>query len=155
MILLPGGELARCSASSAVNAIFPTAAPGEAGSPLAITIFCALGLNVGCRSWSRLAGSTKDRGLLVDQLFLDHLHRDVHRGRRRPLAGAGLEHVQLALLDCELKVLHVLVAAFEQVLDRQQLAPAFLLHSPMRSQGMGVRMPATTSSPWALTRNSP
>ncbi len=40
----------RSSASSAVKAILPTAAPGDAGRPLAITFFSALGLNVGCRS---------------------------------------------------------------------------------------------------------
>ena len=41
--------------------------------------------------------------------------------RAGPLAVAGLQHVQLALLDRELEVLHVLVVLLEHVLDLEQL----------------------------------
>ncbi len=56
----------------------------------------------------------QDRGLLVDQFFLDHVHGDLHRGRRRALAVAGLEHVQLALFDRELEILHVAIALLQR-----------------------------------------
>ena len=42
----------RCTASSASNTSSPEAAPGEAGRPLASTVFSALGSSVGCSSWS-------------------------------------------------------------------------------------------------------
>ena len=42
----------RCTASSASNTSSPVAAPGEAGKPLASTVFSALGSRVGCSSWS-------------------------------------------------------------------------------------------------------
>ena len=54
----------------------------------------------------------QDRGLFVDQPFLHHVHGDLHRGGGGPLAVAGLEHVQLALFDRELEILHVLVSRF-------------------------------------------
>src|SRR5258707_1132942 len=65
----------------------------------------------------------EDAGLLVDQLLLDHLNGDPHGRLRRALAVAGLQHVQLALLDRELEILHVLVPRLEQLLDVQQLLP--------------------------------
>ena len=39
-------------------------APGEAGSPLAITLRSALGSSVGCSSWSRLAGTMRALSLI-------------------------------------------------------------------------------------------
>ena len=49
----------RCSASSDENTISPEAAPGEAGSPVAITLRAAPGSMVGCSSWSSAPGSTR------------------------------------------------------------------------------------------------
>ena len=71
-------------------------------------------------------------------------------------AVAGLEHEQLAFLDGELEVLHVLEMAFQSLADLFQFRES-LGHVRFLSlaTGSGVRTPATTSSPWALIRNSP
>jgi len=50
---------------------------------------------------------------LVDQPFGQHVHGHVQRRRAGPLAVAALEHVELAFLDRELDVLHVLVMRLE------------------------------------------
>ena len=52
-----------------------------------------------------------ERLLARQDALVDHVDRDLHRGRRGPLAGSGLEHVELAALDRELEVLHVAVVA--------------------------------------------
>jgi hypothetical protein len=51
--------------------------------------------------------------LAVDQAFVNHVHSDVYGRTAGPLAGAGLEHKQLAVLDGEFEVLHVAVVVFE------------------------------------------
>ena len=61
------------------------------------------------------------RGVLVDDGLAHEVHRHLHRRRGRALARARLEQVQLALLDRELDVLHVLVVALEPVGDGEQL----------------------------------
>ena len=119
--------LARSIASSAVNASLPTAAPGEAGTPVVITL-PALRAASARRNKLRqqqlrqiARRNAADRGLLVDQLLLDHVAGDLQAAAAGPLAVAGLQHEQLALLDRELDVLHVLVVLFEHVLDAEQL----------------------------------
>ena len=100
--------------------------------------------------------------------FVRHVDGDLERRLRGALAGAGLQHVELALLHRELDVLHVAVMLFERVAHLEQLArtpPASPLPSPAAAELLaflpaivrccGVRMPATTSSPCALTRYSP
>jgi hypothetical protein len=75
--------------------------------------------------------------------------------RAGALAHPGLQHPELALLDGELGVAHVAVVALEAGEDGQQLL--WTLGNCFLSSEMGsvLRMPATTSSPWALTRKSP
>ena len=97
-----------------------------------------------------------ERLLLGDDALVDHVDRDLHGGRRGPLGRPGLEHVQPAALDRELEVLDVAVVALE-LLGRsagtRRRPPAC-----RRPSGLifgAVRMPATTSSPWALVRYSP
>ena len=51
-------EALRVSASSALKTISPQAAPGEAGRPLAITVFAACGSSVGCSRLSSFSAST-------------------------------------------------------------------------------------------------
>ena len=88
------------------------AAPGEAGRPVAITSRSAAGSMVGCSSWSSDAGSTRsDRLVLGDQALGRHVDGDLQRGLGGALAVAGLQHVEPALLDRELDVLHVAVVA--------------------------------------------
>ena len=53
---------------------------------------------------------TADGLFLGDHAFIGHVHRDLDGGARRALAVAGLQHPQLAALDRELHVLHVLVS---------------------------------------------
>ena len=69
-----------------------------------------------------------DRRLPVDQLLLDHLDGDADGGDAGPLAVAGLEHEDLAVLDRELEVLHVLEMLLE---DLRGCAPA-----PCSASGM-------------------
>ena len=53
----------------------------------------------------------------VDQPFAEHVHRDLDHGRTGAFAVAALEHPQLAVLDRELDVLHVLEILLQVVLD--------------------------------------
>ena len=79
----------------------------------------------------------QNRGLLVDQLFLDHLDGDPHGRAGGALAVAGLEHVQLALFDGELEVLHVLDSASRAMsLILSSSFQLFVLHLPIWSQWM-------------------
>ena len=57
----------------------------------------------------------RDRLLLRDQPFLGHLDRDAQRGLGGALAGARLQHPELAALDGELEVLHVAVVLLQQI----------------------------------------
>ena len=89
----------KLTAASAERITLPHAAPGLAAMPLATTELLALGSSCGSSRWFRLSGLTRlSGGVLVDQAFLDHLDGDPHRGRPGPLAGAGLEHVERAVL---------------------------------------------------------
>ena len=109
-------------ARSGVSATCPVAAPGLAGIPVAITVRSNSGSICGCSSASISSGRTRaHRGRLVDQTLLRHIDRHPHRRRRGPLAGAGLQHPELAPLDRELQVLHIGVMPFQQLADRQQL----------------------------------
>ena len=115
--------LARASASSAENTMRPDAAPGDAGRPLATTLRSAFGSRVGCSSWSSAWGSMRQHRLLAgDQALLRHVDGDLHGGLRGALAGARLQHPELAALDGELDVLHVAVVALELLVDPHQLA---------------------------------
>ena len=104
------------------NTISPQAAPGEAGRPVAITLRSAFGSMVGCSSWSSEAGSIRSTASsLRDQLLIGELDRDPQRRLGGALAGARLQHPQLALLDGEFEVLHVAVMLLERVVDALQL----------------------------------
>ena len=110
------------SASSAENTISPDAAPGEAGSPVAMILRSALGSMVGCRSWSSAAGSMRvTASLRVIRPLVRELDRDPERRLGGALARARLQHPQLALLDREFEVLHVAVVALEHAVDARQL----------------------------------
>ena len=114
------------AASSEVNTISPEAAPGEAGRPLAITLRCARGSMVGCSSWSSVERIDAQHRLLArDQPFVGELDRDAQRGLGGALAGARLQHPQLALLDREFEVLHVAVVPLERVVDALELGIGF------------------------------
>ena len=63
-----------------------------------------------------------DGRLPVDELLFAHVHRELERGHRRPLAVARLEHVEHAVFDGELEVLHVLEMLLETLADHFELA---------------------------------
>ena len=80
----------------------------------------------------------------------------ISQGRRRgALAAAGLQHVELPVLDGELHVLHVAVVLLEGLADVVQLLERLGHDLAQLLQRAGMRTPATTSSPWAFMRNSP
>ncbi len=92
----------RSTASAAVNASLPTAAPGEAGRPSVSSrpsfFACAW---PAARSWGaklrQVAGRNAENGrLFVDQLLLDHVAGDLHGRRAGPFAVARLQHEQRA-----------------------------------------------------------
>ena len=56
----------------------------------------------------------------VDELLLEHVHGELERGGRGAFAVARLEHEQLAVLNGELDVLHVLEMFFERGADLEQ-----------------------------------
>lgn len=93
--------------------------------------------------------------LLVDHTLVHQIHGHLQGGGGGALAVAGLQHIELAILDGELHVLHVLVVLLQAVGDGGEL----LVHRGhllmQLGDGEGVRTPATTSSPWALIRYSP
>mgnify|MGYP007134719404 CR=1 FL=1 len=70
------------------------------------------------------------------------------------LAHAGLKHPQFALLDGELDVAHVAIVVLENGEHAFELLAGFLQAVDMLQLGdrLVLRMPATTSSPWAFTR---
>ena len=55
------------------------------------------------------------RRFAVDLAFVDHVHRDTHGSGRAALAGARLEHVETAVLDGELEVLHLGVVGLQRM----------------------------------------
>ena len=94
---------------------------------------------MGCSSWSSAAGSTRATAtVLVDQAFALHVDRDLQRGFRRALAGAGLEHEELAFLHREFHVLHVAVMRSPAAADGAQFGER-LRASPLPCDG---RLPA-------------
>ena len=58
---------------------------------------------------------------MVDELLIRHLHGHADSRRPRPLAGTGLEHPELLVLDGELDVLHVRIVLLKLVTDREEL----------------------------------
>ncbi len=67
-----------------------------------------------------LAVDRRDRLGLGQQALLDDVAGKAHRGLRRALGAARLQHVQTAFLDRELRVLHVLVVRLEGAQDVHQ-----------------------------------
>ena len=96
-----------------------------------------------------------DRLLAVDQPLVDHRDGSFDRRSGRALGRARLQQVQAPVLDRELDVLHVAVVPLEARIVATSSSKASGIRSRSLAIGSGVRMPATTSSPWASRRNSP
>ena len=102
------------SASSAVNATSPVAAPGDAPRPDGDLLLGRIGIEGRMQQLvQRRRIDPRDRFVPVDQPFAYHIDGDLQRGLRRALAGARLEHEELAFLHREFDVLHVAVMGFE------------------------------------------
>ena len=100
-----------------MNTIVPTAAPGDAGRPLASSVSVFLRLRIEHRVQQLielLRIDAQDGFLLVDEAFVHHLDGDADRRRTGALAVAGLQHVELAVLDGELEILNVAVVIFQR-----------------------------------------
>ena len=82
---------------------------------------------------------TQQGRLLVDHALLQHLHGDTHHGRAGAFAIARLQHPQLALLDRELEVLHVL-EALTRTDPAVRVPLMYAAPGPAR-----VKLPATTT----------
>ena len=101
---------------------------------------------------------TRCSGLVVAELddrVGDHVDCHAERGPAGALADPGLQHPELALLDRELRVAHVAVVLLEAGEDVEELGVDGRELVSSAASGSVLRMPATTSSPWALTRKSP
>ena len=66
-----------------------------------------------------------DGGPLVYETFMEHVHCHVESGQTCPLADTALQHPELAVLDGELDVLHVLEVLLQMVLDIVQFLVYF------------------------------
>ena len=62
-----------------------------------------------------LGFDTANGSLAIDLPLVDHIHGNAHRCRRTALARPRLQHVEAAVFDSELKVLHFGVVGFEGV----------------------------------------
>ncbi len=62
---------------------------------------------------------------LVDHALAEKLHCDTYHSSTCALAVTGLEHPELAILDSELHILHILVVAFELVGDCDKLGSTY------------------------------
>ena len=114
------------TARSGSKIAWPTAAPGEAFRPLPRQPIPHLRLGGLVEARQEELDDLRrvdalERLLAGDELLVRHVDGDLHGGRRRPLAGARLEHVERAALDRELEVLHVAVVALEALGDLLEL----------------------------------
>ena len=85
---------------------------------------------------------TRHRFVLSDQALVRQLDRDPQRRPRGALAGARLQHPQLALLDREFEVLHVAVVTLERLIDAAKLRERLrhrLLHRGLVGARRGAR----------------
>ena len=97
---------------------------GGRGKALAdgVGFFERLGVKLRVQERIELLGLDAQHGLaLGDHALVDEVARDLQRRLRGALAVAGLEHVELTVLDGELHVLHILKIVLEPVGDGDEL----------------------------------
>ena len=68
---------------------------------------------------------TEEGGLLIDFACAEQLHGDSYHSSAGALSVTGLEHPELAVLDGELHVLHILEVSLKFVGDSDQLGGAY------------------------------
>ena len=105
---------ARSTALAESNTALPTAAPGEALTPVVIFFGSVAEVEPGEHQLGELvAGDPGERLVHVDQALVHELGGDAERGARGALAHPGLQHPELAALDGELDVAQVLVVVLQ------------------------------------------
>ncbi len=67
---------------------------------------------------------TEEGCLLIDFACAEQLHGDSYHGSAGALSVTGLEHPELAVLDCELHILHILEVGLKLVGDCDKLCGA-------------------------------
>ena len=145
-------------ASSAEKTILPEAAPGEAprALPMMAAFFRASASNWGCSRVSRERGSIMATACFSSIMPSSTRSQAIFRAAAGVrFAVTGLEHIELAVLHGELHVLHIVIMVLQGLADTLKLLEGLGELLSHLSDGHGVRTPATTSSPWALVRNSP
>ena len=150
---------AASAASSAVKYTRPTAAPGDArqalGDHLRVAA-CELRVQHLVEVVGGDAHARASAWVIFQPRLLGHVDGHAQRGGAGALADAGLQHPELALLDGELGVAHVAVVRLEPGEDRRAARRGSSGSGrASASRSSVLRMPATTSSPCALTRKSP
>ena len=85
-----------------------------------------------------VAGDPADGLVHVDEALVDQLGGDHERGRRRPLADAGLQHPELVALDGELDVAQVAVVRLERDIVVHELVVGALVDVLEVGQRHGV-----------------
>jgi hypothetical protein len=130
----------RFSASSEENTISPAAAPGEAGRPVATILRVGLRVDGRMQQLVERAGVDALHRLLgIDDAFVGEIDRDLQRRLGSALAGARLQHPELAFLDGELDVLHVAIMPLEMPCRSRQNSRIGLRHHRLHRRLVGVR----------------
>ncbi len=80
------------------------------------------GVKHGVQELVKLCGAhAHNCGLLIDEALLQHIHSHIEGRDAGALAHAALEHPELAVLNGELDVLHIVVVLLEVLADGVQL----------------------------------
>ncbi len=89
---------------------------GRSGEPSGDDVVAGIGIQAGMEQLVQLLRlNPSHRFLLADEPLGHHISGDLQGRRRGALSGPCLQHVELALLDGELDVLHVAVMLFKPV----------------------------------------
>mmetsp|Transcript_45450 Transcript_45450/g.73758 ORF Transcript_45450/g.73758 Transcript_45450/m.73758 type:complete len:205 (+) Transcript_45450:2056-2670(+) len=160
--------LALSSASSAVKTTVPLAAPGEAGRPFVRIFFSALGSRIGCNSWSSNSGFSRITASDLEirpSCAMSTAICSAAWAVRLPVRVCSMYSVPRCMvnsmscisLKCSSSFARMTMSSWNRLgitssRDGSSL-PCDL--RPTIDRSWGVRIPATTSSPCALTRNSP
>ncbi len=147
---------ARSFASLAESTILPVAAPGEAGRPCARTSRSASGSMRGWRSWSSAAGSTRSTASereISPSPAMSLAILSAAAPVRLPLLVWSMYSRSRSMVNSMSCMSPYSRSSRSAVSRNCRYAPGKT--SSISGSGRGVRMPATTSSPWAFRRNSP
>jgi hypothetical protein len=96
--------------------------PRRGGDPAGQHLVLGVGVEARVQQGVETGGVDRhERTTAVEHALLDRVHGEPDRCLRRALRDARLEHVQVAVLDRELDILHVAVVLLERAQDVHQL----------------------------------